>query len=132
MIDARLLRGPFDYTRQVVVNLTKDALKAAKAGKWKGGGGAFSVPFFKRGGAALAVMEKSFINSSGQNFACEVTPMSCRTTKVPKRALARAFANIFEGKVPKGLEPLQARAKRERKAFDAQLKALPDEYTTCP
>lgn len=132
VIDARLLRGPFDYTRQVVVNLTKDALKAAKAGKWKGGGGAFSVPFFKRGGAALAVMEKSFINSSGQNFACEVTPMSCRTTKVPKRALARAFANIFEGKVPKGLEPLQARAKRERKAFDAQLKALPDEYTTCP
>jgi hypothetical protein len=76
-------------------------------------------------------MEKSFSDSAGQNFACEVTPLSCRTTKVPKRALARAFAKIFEGRVPKGLEQLQARSKREKKAFDAQLKALPDEYTTC-
>lgn len=132
VIDQQLLRGPFDHTKGVIITLTNEALKAARAGRWKAVGGRFSVPFLKRGGVALASMEKVFRDSKTQNFACEVTPMSCRTTKVPKKALARAFAKIFDGKVPKGLEHLQARSKREKKAFEAHLKALPDEYTTCP
>ena len=130
VIDTALLRGPFEYTRSVVLNLTKEALKAARAGKWKGGA-TYADPFFKRGGAALAVMLKTIPGSRGQVFDCEITPLSCRTVKVPKRAFTRAFAKIFDGKVPKGLEHLQARAKREKKAFEAQLKALPEEYTIC-
>ena len=130
VIDTQLFRGPFEYTRSVVLNLTKEALKAAKAGWWKGGG-TWSVPYLKRGGKSLAAMKEYFPDSKGQVFACEVTPLSCRTVKVPKRAFTRAFAKIFDGKVPKGLEHLQARAKREKKAFEAQLKALPEEYTTC-
>jgi hypothetical protein len=130
VIDTQLLRGPFEYTRGVVLNLTKEALKAARAGKWKGGA-TFSVPFFKRGGEVLAAMLRFIPDSRGQVFDCEITPLSCRTAKVPKRAFTRAFAKIFDGKVPKGLEHLQARAKREKKAFEAQLKALPEEYTTC-
>ena len=130
VIDTRLLRGPFEYTRSVVLNLTKEALKAARAGKWKGGA-TFSNPFFHRGGEALAAMLKNIPDSRRQVFDCEITPLSCRTVKVPKRAFTRAFAKIFDGKVPKGLEHLQARAKREKKAFEAQLKALPEEYTIC-
>lgn len=132
VIDQELLRGPFDHTKEVVISLTNDALKAARVGRWKPAGGKFSVPFLKRGGVALASMEKVFRDSKTQNFACEVTPMSCRTTKVPKKALIRAFLKIFEGKVPRGLEHIQARSKRERRRFEAHLKALPDEYTTCP
>ena len=130
VIDTQRLQGPFEYTRRVVLNLTKEALEAAKAGWWKGGG-TWSVPYLKRGAKALAAMLRFLRYSKGQVFACEVTPLSCRTVKVPKRAFTRAFAKIFDGKVPKGLEHLQARAKREKKAFEAQLKALPEEYTTC-
>ena len=130
VIDTQLLRGPFEYTRRVVLNLTKEALKAAKAGWWKGGG-TWSDPFLNRGGKVLATMDRFIPDSKGRVFACEVTPLSCRTVKVPKRAFTRAFAKIFDGKVPKGLEHLQARATREKKAFEAQLKALPEEYTTC-
>ena len=130
VLDTQLFRGPFEYTRRVVLNLTKEALKAARAGKWKGGG-TYADPFLNRGGKVLATMDRFLSGSTGQVFACEVTPLSCRTVKVPKRAFTRAFAKIFDGKVPKGLEHLQARAKREKKAFEAQLKALPEEYTTC-
>ena len=130
VIDTQRLQGPFEYTRRVVLNLTNEALKAAKAGWWKGGG-TWSDPYLKRGAEALAAMLKNIPDSRRQVFDCEVTPLSCRTVKVPKRAFTRAFAKIFDGKVPKGLEHLQARAKREKKAFEAQLKALPEEYTTC-
>ena len=131
VIDQGLLRGPFDHTKEVVLGLTRDALKAARTGKWKITGGKFSVPFLKRGGVALATMEKVYKYSNSQNFVCDITPMSCRTSKVPKKTLLRAFAKIFDGNVPRGLESLQARKKREMRAFEAHLNKLPAEYTTC-
>lgn len=131
VIDQGVLRGPFDHTKEVILSLTRDALQAARTGKWKTTGGRFSIPFLKRGGVALATMERVYKYSNSQNFVCDVTPMSCRTNKVPKKALLRAFTKIFDGSVPRGLEPLQARRKREIRAFEAQLKRLPDEYTTC-
>jgi hypothetical protein len=77
-------------------------------------------------------METTFSQSSQQNFVCEVTPLSCVTKEVPKKALVRAFRRIFEGKVPRGLEHVAQTSKREVSAFERQLKKLPNRYTSCP
>lgn len=130
-IDPVELRSPFEYTRRVIIKLTQQAVDAARAGRWKGSKGKFSVPFLARGAGALAEMERAFRDSNDQNFVCEVTPMSCTTKTVPKKVLMRAFRSIFEGKVPRGLEHISARSEKEIAAFDKRLKKLPNTYTSC-
>lgn len=130
-IDPALLRSPFEYTRRVIVRLSKLSIDAAKSGRWKGANGKFSIPFLKRGAKALATMEQVFRDSSGLNFKCEITPMSCATKRLPKGTLRNAFKTIFDGQVPRGLEQIQARSKREIAAFELILKKLPTQYTKC-
>jgi hypothetical protein len=130
-LDPTKLRQPFEYTRKVIMRLTKQAVAAARNGKWKGTKGKFSMPFLSRGAAALATMEKAFRHSKSQNFVCEVTPMSCKLRRVPKQALANAFAKIFEGKVPRGLEDIARRGPLENAAFRRELRKLPNTYVTC-
>jgi hypothetical protein len=133
VLDTYILRSPFEYTRKVVIRLTRLSLEAAAAGKWRPSNGSFSVPFFARGATAMAAMEKTFKAATGQNFVCEVIPTSttCVTKIVPKKALVRAFSGIFAGKVPRGLEPIAARANRETTAFEKYLRRLPNRYTNC-
>ena len=78
-------------------------------------------------------MEETFKASAGQNFVCEVIPTSttCVTKIVPKKALVRAFSSIFNGKVPRGLEAIAARANKETTAFEKYLRRLPNRYTNC-
>jgi hypothetical protein len=131
VIDPTLLRYPFDYTRRVIIKLTNQSLAAARSGRWKGANGRFSVPFLARGANALAVMERAFKDSKTQNFVCEVTPMSCTLHRVPKSALAKAFAKVFQGSIPRGLEHISRGAKRETTAFQRELRKLPDTYVSC-
>lgn len=131
IIDQETLRIPFNHTRRTIMKLANLSLSAARAGKWKGTGGKFTIPFLSRGAAALNSMERTFPESSEQNFVCEITPLSCRTKEVPKKALITAFKRIFEGKVPRGLEHVAQSAKREVAAFERQLKKLPNRYTSC-
>jgi hypothetical protein len=131
VIDPTVLRSPFEYTRTTILKLTNLSLAAARSGKWRGTGGRYSVPFMSRGAKALAYMEQAFRNSSGQNFSCEVVPMSCAVHRVPKKALTKAFAQIFEGRVPKGLEDISRRSKREIAAFNRIINKLPDSYVKC-
>ena len=62
---------------------------------------------------------------------CEVTPMSCVRKSVPKSAMKRAFAKVFSGKPPRGLEHLYARSKKEKKKFERLLAKVPNSYVTC-
>ena len=130
-IDPALLRSPFEYTRRVIIRLTKLSNEAARSGRWRPVNSNFSIPFLKRGAQALATMEKTFRDSSGLNFKCEVTPMSCTTRRIPKTLLVNAFKSIFQGKVPRGLEHIQGRAKQELSAFEVIIRKLPREYTKC-
>ena len=130
-LDPTTLRNPFEYTRKVIMRLSKQAVAAARKGKWKGINGKFRVPFLSRGASALATMEKAFRDSRSQNFVCEVTPMSCTQRRVPKQALAKAFSKIFEGKVPRGLEDIARRGAFENAAFRRELRKLPNTYVTC-
>ena len=57
--------------------------------------------------------------------------MSCSMNRVPKQAMTKAFAKIFKGKVPRGLEHISARSKKEIAAFQRELRKLPDTYVTC-
>lgn len=132
VIDQETLRIPFNHTRRTIVKLANLSLSAARSGRWKGTHGRFSIPFLSRGALALKSMETTFSQSSQQNFVCEVTPLSCVTKEVPKKALVRAFRRIFEGKVPRGLEHVAQTSKREVSAFERQLKKLPNRYTSCP
>jgi len=131
VIDPTVLRGPFDYVRKVIIRLTKQSLSAAKSGRWRSTNGKYRVPFLTRGANALGAMEGLFTQSKSQNFVCEVMPMSCTLKRVPKQALVSAFAGIFKGKVPRGLEHISARSKKEIAAFQRELRKLPDTYVTC-
>ena len=133
VLDRYILRSPFEYTRKVIIRLTKMSLEAATAGKWKPSNGSFSVPFLARGATVLATMERTFDSAAGQNFVCEVIPATttCVTKIVPKKTLVRAFTGIFVGKVPRGLETIAARANRETIAFEKYLRRLPNRYTNC-
>ena len=84
-----------------------------------------------RGAKTLAYMERVFRNSSGQNFSCEVVPMSCTGRQVPKRELTKAFARIFSGGVPRGLEHINRRSKAEIAAFERVMRKLPNRYVKC-
>jgi hypothetical protein len=131
VIDRETLRLPFDHTRRVILKLASQSIAAARAGRWKGTGGKFTIPFLSRGAAALRSMELTFAESSGQNFVCEITPRSCLTEQVPKNALLRVFKKIFEGKVPRGLEYIAQSSQREISTFERQLRKLPNRYTSC-
>jgi hypothetical protein len=130
-IDPTVLQSPFEYTRSTILKLTNLSLAAARSGKWKGANGTYSVPFMSRGAKALAHMEQTFHNSSGQSFSCEVVPMSCKVHRVPKKELTKSFARIFEGRVPRGLEHISRRSKKELAAFNRVIKKLPNSYVKC-
>jgi hypothetical protein len=130
-IDPTVLQSPFEYTRSTILKLTNLSLAAARSGRWRGTSGRYSVPFMSRGAKALAYMEQTFRNRSGPNFSCEVVPMSCRVQRVPKKALIKSFAQIFKGRVPRGLEHISRRSKQEIAAFDRMIKKLPDSYVKC-
>jgi hypothetical protein len=131
VIDPETLRIPFNHTRRVIIKLASQSIAAARSGRWRGTGGRFTIPFLSRGAAALKSMEMSFSESSGQNFVCEITPLSCTTKQVPKKALLRAFKRMFEGKVPRGLEHIAQTSQREVATFERQLRKVPDTYTSC-
>jgi hypothetical protein len=130
-IDPTVLRSPFEYTRSTILKLTNLSLAAARSGKWRGTNGRYSVPFMSRGAKALAYMEQVFRSSNGQNFSCEVVPMSCSVQRVPKKELAKSFAKIFEGRVPRGLEDVTRRSKKEIAAFERLMRKVPNTYVKC-
>lgn len=131
VLDPAQLRSPFEYTRKVILKLTNLSIRAARAGKWKGANGKFSVPFLVRGARALAAMERAFKDSKSQNFVCEVTPKTCSLKRIPKNVLRKAFAKIFAGKIPRGLAHISRRSKRETTQFQRELRKLPNTYVTC-
>ena len=130
-IDSAVLRKPFEYTRGVVVKMARQAIAAARSGRWRGSEGGFRIPFLSRGASALASMEKAFKDSKEQNFSCEITPQACVTKRVPKKEMRAAFKRLFQGAVPKGLEHITARKDKELAAFDKYLRTLPNTYTSC-
>jgi hypothetical protein len=130
-LDPTALRSPFEYTKKVILRVTRASINAAKRGAWKSANGKFTVPFLSRGAAALALMEGVFRDSRGQQYVCEITPMSCEVRTVPKKKLVKAFTVIFAGKLPPGLAQVGISAKKEVKDFEKFLKTIPDRYTTC-
>ena len=130
-VDTAMLMKPREYTRQLIMTLARKSIAAARSGRWRGSNGKFAVPFLSRGAQALAAMDKSMEMMAGQHFVCEVTPMSCARKSVPKVALKKAFAKIFSGKPPAGLEHLYVRAPKEVKAFERMIAKLPNSYVTC-
>jgi hypothetical protein len=130
-IDSAVLRSPFEYTRTVVVKMARQAIAAARSGRWRGTAGGFRIPFLARGANALVAMEKAFKDSKQQNFTCEITPQACVTKRVPKKEMRAAFKKLFEGKVPQGLEHITARKEKELAAFERYLKTVPNSYTSC-
>ncbi len=130
-LDSALLQTPMDYTRATILRLTNQALAAARSGKWREKSGKFSVPFLSRGAQALAYMDRLLKNAKGDLYTCQAVPKSCSVVRVPKSELAKAFAGVFVGRVPRGLEHISARAKQENRAFARVLRNLPDRVVRC-
>jgi hypothetical protein len=131
VIDQETLRLPFTHTSRVIRKLVNLSRAAARTGRWKPTGGAFTNPFVSRGATALKMMEGVFSDSLEQNFRCELAPLSCTTKQVPKKALVKAFRKIFEGRVPRGLQHVFQTATREISTFERLLRKLPNRYTSC-
>lgn len=130
-LDPAKLKSPYDYTRRVIMKLTNLSLAAARSGRWRGVNGQYRVPFLTRGASALAAMDRLLRNDGRQAYVCEVTPSSCITKRVPKSELVKAFAKIFDGQVPRGLEHISKTSSREVAAFQRELRKLPDRYVIC-
>jgi hypothetical protein len=131
VIDTAALVRPREYTRELIIALAKSAIAAAKSGRWKGTNGSFAVPFMARGAQALAKMDSSMKMVHGHHFKCDVTPASCVRKSVPKGTMKKAFAKIFAGKSPRGLEHIYGRAPREMKTFERLLAKVPNSYVSC-
>ncbi|MEY4667341.1 MAG: hypothetical protein RL518_40 [Pseudomonadota bacterium] len=131
VIDPVLLRRPLEHTRTTILKLVRLSLAAARAGLWKGSNGRFAVPFMTRGARSLAYIDQVLPDTRGASFACGVVPMSCSARQVPKKELERSFAKIFVGRVPRGLEHISRRSKKEKADFQRMLKTLPDTYVKC-
>lgn len=129
-LDARILGMPFKHTRQVVSKIMVTALsKAKKDGRSKAQ--VQAAPFLARSAKVLALMAKLSSEGSRQNYVCDVTPMSCRTKRVSKVTLRKAFNSIFVGAMPPGISFQASIVKKEMAAFNAMLKKVPDRYSSC-
>ncbi len=133
VLDPAILRFPFDYTRNIVLKLTNLSIEAARKGKWKGTNGSFTVPFLGRGTTAMNKM-RQFLNpyDRSQKYSCQVVAASCTQRVIPKRALVKAFSEIFSGQLPKGLDVLVKTRNKEIGTFRKQLRKMPNRYTECP
>lgn len=130
-LDPTKLKSPYDYTRRVIMKLTNLSLAAARSGKWRSVNGQYRVPFLTKGATALATIDRLLRNDGRQAYVCEVTPSSCVSKRVPKAEILRAFATIFTGQVPRGLQHISNMSQRETAAFQRELRKLPDRYVVC-
>ncbi len=131
------LRVPVDYTRAMVMRLTKMAFTLAKKGTWKGLSGSFATPFLSRGAAAMASMQKTLAGiSTGPVYACDSQPAaSCTQVSLTgfKRIAQTNFGRLFAKPVPRGLESITRLAAQEGRAFKTKvLDQLPDQVWVCP
>ena len=131
------LRVPVDYTRAMVMRLTKMAFTLAKKGKWKGLSGSFATPFLSRGAAAMASMQKTLAGiSTGPVYACDSQPAaSCTQVSLTgfKRIAQTNFGRLFAKPVPRGLESITRLGAQEGRAFKTKvLDQLPDQVWVCP
>lgn len=76
---------------------------------------------------------RKFVNpyDKNQKYYCQIVAASCTRRVVPKRELVKAFSGIFAGQLPKGLDVLVKKSKKEIAACRRQLKKLPSSYTEC-
>jgi hypothetical protein len=130
-VDATVLAMPFEHTRKVVSKLMAISVASTKRNSWNVSQTATASPFLARSAKAIAMMGRLAKDSSRHNFVCEVTPMSCKATKVSKTALRNAFANIFKGPMPPGLGSQKNLVKKETAAFESVLKKVPVQYSSC-
>ena len=130
-LDTAILTMPREHTRKLIMSLVGKSLAAAKAGKWKASNGKYAVPFMSRGSKALAVMTSVMPIRSGQYFKCQVISSSCVRKSVPKARLRKAFASIFAGTPPRGLQHLYKQSKSEIRKFDKVLARVPNSYAWC-
>lgn len=128
--DAELLR-PFDYTRRAILRLAGEATRSARARKGQPNGSSFSKAFLRRGAAVLARMQREIIRSKGDKFICDRAPMSCTTVRVSQPVLIKAFASIYDSKLPTTLAPVRKRKAREVGDFKKFLAGVPQEYVVC-
>jgi len=131
-IDPSTLKIPFDYTRSVILKLSRLSIAAARDRKWKAKNGRFVRPFLSRGASALTRMTNLLNPDDLQpRYSCQVAVAGCVRKTIPKQELIKAFSDIFTAKVPKGLNFLVANAKKEIAAFKRELRKVPDHYTEC-
>lgn len=131
-IEETTLKIPFMHARGVIIRLARQAVIEARRGRWKGSNGSFKIPFFTRGVRALAGIDKAVNIKTGRAFSCPVAPRTCSLRTVDRKRARSSFRYIFKGTPPRGLEHLYRRVERETKAFEKELRKVPEQYVVCP
>jgi hypothetical protein len=131
------LKVPLDYTRSVVVRLTKMATAMAKKGMLKGAQGSYSTVLLGRGASTIAAMQQMLAPTmKGVTYTCPSDPgASCTLVSLNnfKSVAQRNFSRIFAKPVPKGFESIAKMGPQEIRAFKANvLDKLPNQVWVCP
>jgi hypothetical protein len=126
----------FDQAASTVNGLIIESLRLQASGAWEPERSRRN-PISTRGAAVLSDIRGIVrqVQPSGSTiYTCEaVVPASCRRLEFPKNALRSAFAELFDLRLPDGLESLNSssRVRRESKKFEDALKRLPRRYVRC-
>ncbi len=129
--DAQLF-SPVDYARRAILRMVREATKAARVGRWKPDGTKqTSAMILARGARVMVKMRRFLAAKSGEKFVCDVAPMSCSTTRIPKDVLIKTFSTLYDLKFPRGIEYLKKRKQTEVTGLKAVLSGLPDAYVVC-
>jgi len=131
------LRGSIEYTRGVVIRLTKLATFLAKKGRLKSAQGSYALMLLGRGASILAAMQQALAPAQkGTAYVCAAQPAaSCTLTSLRtfKAVAQRQFGRLFAKPFPRGFEPIAKRGIPEARLFkSSSLDKLPDEVWVCP
>lgn len=131
------------YTRQIsnklyeqmfssVTELTRQADRAAKRGKWRNRKGKFRTPFFRRAATSLRITREVLNRLGNPAYICPAgAPQGCSTIRFPKVEVLGQFDSILKVKLPKELRFLYRVLGSERIKFLRSLKEQPDSIVVC-
>lgn len=131
-----LVKAIFDQATSTVNELILESLRLQATGEWQPERSRRN-PISTRGADVLAEIKQILrqVQPSGSTiYTCEAAvPASCRRLDFPKNELRSAFAELFDMRLPDGLERLNSsgRVRRESKQFEDVLKKLPRRYVRC-
>lgn len=115
-----------------VAELSRQADRAAKRGKWRNRRGQFRNPFFGRAALSLRTTRQLLNGLGSTAYICPSgTPQGCSVVRFPKAEVLEQFDSILRVALPKELRFLYRVLGAERVKFLSALREQPNSIVVC-